>query len=72
MTPPDTREFEGKTVEEAIKKGLQELKLPRQRVKIEVLSEEQKGLFGMSGAKPAKVRITVIKPKEKTWQVLRI
>jgi len=66
MTPPNTREFEGKTVEEAIKKGLQELKLPRQRVKIEVLSEEQKGLFGMSGAKPAKVRITVIKPKEKT------
>jgi spoIIIJ-associated protein len=66
MTPPNTREFEGKTVEEAIKKGLQELKLLRQRVKIEVLSEEQKGLFGMSGAKPAKVRITVIKPKEKT------
>ena len=66
MTPPNTPEFEGKTVEEAIKKGLQELKLPRQRVKIEVLSEEQKGLFGMSGAKPAKVRIRVIKPKEKT------
>ncbi len=66
MTPPTTREFEGKTVEEAIKKALQELKLPRQRVKIEVLSEEQKGLFGMSGSKPAKVRVRVIKPKEKT------
>ena len=53
-------EIEGKTVEEAIKKALQELKLPRNKVKIEVLSEEEKGLFGMPGAKPAKVRASVI------------
>ena len=53
-------EIEGKTVEEAIKKALQELKLPRNKVKIEVLSEEEKGLFGMPGAKPAKVRVSVI------------
>lgn len=59
-------ELEGKTVEEAIKKALKELKLPRDRVKIEVLSEEQKGLFGMPGAKPAKVRVSIIKVKEKS------
>ncbi len=35
-------EVEGKTVEEAVKKVLKELKLPRDRVKIEVLSEEEK------------------------------
>lgn len=51
-------EVEGKTVEEAIKKALQELKLPREKVKIEVLSEEEKGLFGMAGARPAKVRVS--------------
>ena len=51
-------EFEGRTVEEAIKKALKELKLPREQVTIEVLSEEEKGLFGMQGARPAKVRIT--------------
>jgi spoIIIJ-associated protein len=51
-------EVEGKTVEEAIKKALQALKLPRNKVKIEVLAEEEKGLFGMPGAKPAKVRIS--------------
>ncbi len=53
-------EVEGKTVEEAIKKALAALKLPREKVKIEVLSEEEKGLFGMPGAKPAKVRISII------------
>jgi spoIIIJ-associated protein len=60
MTPKFTLEVEGKTVEEAIKKALRELKLPRHKVKIEVLSEEQKGLFGMPGAKPAKVKVTLI------------
>jgi spoIIIJ-associated protein len=56
-------EMEGKTVEEAIEKALQELKLPRSRVKIESLSEEKKGLFGMAGAKPAKIRVSVIESK---------
>jgi len=50
-------EVEGKTVEEAVKKALKQLKLPRKSVKIEILSEEQKGLFGMPGAKAAKVRV---------------
>ncbi len=53
-------EVEGKTVEEAIKKALQTLQLPREKVKIEVLAEEEKGLFGMPGAKQAKVRISAI------------
>jgi spoIIIJ-associated protein len=66
MTPKFTLEVEGKTVEEAIKKALKELKLPRHKVKIEVLSEEQKGLFGMPGARPAKVRVSVIQDKENT------
>jgi len=58
-------EIEGKTIEEAVKKALKELKLPRHKVKIEIISEEQKGLFGMPGAKPAKVRVS-IKGKENT------
>ncbi len=52
-------EVESKTVEEAIKKALAQLKLPREKVKIEVLSEEEKGLFGMPGAKLAKVRVSL-------------
>jgi len=66
MTPKVIIEVEGKSVEEAVKKALKELKLPRNKVKIEVLSEEVKGLFGMPGAKPARVRVSAIKAKENT------
>jgi spoIIIJ-associated protein len=66
MSPKASIEVEGKTEEEAIKKALQELKLPRNKVKIQVLSEEEKGLFGMPGAKPAKVRVSIVKDKENT------
>jgi spoIIIJ-associated protein len=59
-------EAEGKTIEEAVKNALQILKLPRKYVKIKTLSEEKKGLFGMPGAKPVKVRVTVIASKENT------
>jgi len=54
-------EIEASSVEEAIKMALKQLKLPRSKVKIEVLSDEEKGLFGMPGAKPAKVRVSMIK-----------
>jgi spoIIIJ-associated protein len=57
-------EVEGNTVEEAINKALQELKLPRKSVKIQILSEEKKGLFGMPGAKLAKVRVSAVLNKE--------
>lgn len=66
MTDKFSVEVEGRTVEEAIKKALKELRLPRDKVKIEVLSEEEKGLFGMPGAKPAKVRVSIIKDKKNT------
>lgn len=56
-------EIEGNTVEEAIEKALQELKLSRKHVKIQILSEEKKGLFGMAGAKPARVRVSLTETK---------
>jgi spoIIIJ-associated protein len=66
MKPKMSIEIEGKNTEEAIKKALRALRLPRHKVKIEVLSEEEKGLFGMPGAKPAKVRVTTVSDKENT------
>ena len=53
-------EVEGKTVEDAIKEALRVLHLPRSKVKIEIVSEETKGLFGMPGAKLARVRVRVL------------
>ena len=63
MTSRKSVEIEGKTVEEAIKKALRQLQLPRNKVKIEIVSEEERGLFGMPGAKPAMVRVSVVKDK---------
>lgn len=66
MSRKSSVEVEGSTIEDAIKKALKELRLPRNKVKIEVVSEEKKGLFGMPGAKPAKVRVSLIEDKENT------
>ncbi|MFZ5801331.1 MAG: Jag N-terminal domain-containing protein [Candidatus Omnitrophota bacterium] len=54
-------EVEGKTVEEAVKMALKQLNVPRENLEIKVLAEETKGLFGMGGAKPAKIQVKVIK-----------
>ncbi|MCX5696858.1 MAG: Jag N-terminal domain-containing protein [Candidatus Omnitrophica bacterium] len=66
MTQKLSIEIEGRTIEEAVKKALRALNLSRDKVKIEVLSEEEKGLFGMPGAKPAKVRVSAKRGKENT------
>jgi predicted RNA-binding protein Jag len=50
-------EIEAKTAQEAIKIGLAKLGLNRSEVDINVLTEEQKGLFSMQGSQLAKVRI---------------
>jgi spoIIIJ-associated protein len=57
-------EVEGKTVQEAVEKALGELKAKRNEVKIEILCDEEKGLFGMPGAKLAKVKVTLLKAKK--------
>lgn len=52
----------GKTTEEAIRKGLEELKVAREDVKIEILEEPSNGgVLGILSAKLAKVRLTVDK-----------
>lgn len=56
-----TTEQYGKTVEEAIRKGIEELKVARDEVKIEVIDEPTTGLLGMLSSKMAKVRLTVEK-----------
>ena len=59
MIHKNSIEVEGKTVAEAIKKAIALLKLPRDKIRVEVLSEEAKGLFGMPGAKLAKIRASI-------------
>ena len=55
-----TEEY-GRTVEEAIRKGLETLKVSRDDVKIVVIDEPSKGMLGMLSSKMAKVRLTIDK-----------
>lgn len=52
-------EFSGKTTEEAINQGLEKLGVTISDVKVEVLDEGNKGLFGVFGSKQARVRMTL-------------
>ena len=52
-------EVEGCSVEDAINKALEIFKTSRENVLIKVVCEEKKGLFGMEGAKPAKIKATL-------------
>ena len=51
-------EIEGKTVEEALEKALEELCLTKENVNVEVLEHGSKGLFNVIGVKRAKIRVT--------------
>jgi spoIIIJ-associated protein len=61
-----------KTVAEAISSALKELNTTRDRVEIEVLEEPSKGLFGLFGTKPARVKVTLKEdPVEKAIDFLK-
>lgn len=47
----------GRSVEEAVQAGLEELGISRDRVEVEILEEPRQGLFGL-GARQARVRLT--------------
>ncbi|XEC95023.1 RNA-binding cell elongation regulator Jag/EloR [Paenibacillus tarimensis] len=49
----------GKTIEDAVRKGLTELQVTEDRVHITVLEQPSKGLFGLIGTKEAKVELEV-------------
>lgn len=52
----------GKTVEEAIRRGLEELKVARDEVEIEVIEEPKSGgILGLLSSTKAKIRLTVSK-----------
>ncbi|MEB3103235.1 RNA-binding cell elongation regulator Jag/EloR [Ferviditalea candida] len=57
----------GKTVEEAVKNGLVQLNVSEERVRVLVLEQPSKGLFGILGSKDAKVELELIPdPLEET------
>ena len=57
-------EVEGTSVDDAIDRALDFLKVTRDEISVKVVCEEKKGLFGMEGAKPAKIKVTLKKTKK--------
>ena len=57
-----TLEFEEKSVEDAIDLACQQLKLPREKLEIEIISKGSSGIFGIVGMRKAKIRVTAKTP----------
>lgn len=58
----------GKSVNEAVTAALQELNVPESMVKVEILEEGSKGLFGIIGSKYARVRVSYIEEEEQVYE----
>jgi len=56
---PSQMEFEGKDVEIAVKNASKKLSLPAEKLKYSVISYGSTGIFGLVGAKHARIRVTV-------------
>ena len=52
-------EFEDKNVEMAVKKACEELNIPREKLKHDVISYGSTGIFGLVGTKKARIRVTL-------------
>ncbi len=53
-----TLEIEGKSLEDAINIACEEFCLPREKLDIEILAKGSSGIFGIVGAKKAKIRVS--------------
>ena len=54
----ESYEFEGNSFEDAIQQALTKLKIPKEKLSVEILTEGAKGLCGMPGGKPARIRVS--------------
>jgi spoIIIJ-associated protein len=52
-------EFEDKNVDKAVKKACQELNMSQDAIEYDVLSYGSSGIFGLAGAKKARIRVTL-------------
>lgn len=55
----ELNEFEGSTIDEAINKATAKLGVPKSKLDIKIVCEEKRGLFGMRGAKTAKIKVKI-------------
>lgn len=58
-------EFEGKTVDMAVNKACEELDMPREKLRYDVISYGSSGIFGLVGVKKARIRVPSPEPFSK-------
>lgn len=56
---PSCKEFEAKAVDQAVEKAAQTLNIPKDKLKYNVISHGSSGIFGLVGAKKAKISVTL-------------
>lgn len=67
----NSNEFTGKTIEEAIENGLQELDKTKDQVDVKIIDIPSKGFLGFIGSKMARVRMTIVdNPEEDAIEFL--
>ena len=57
-------EFEGKNVDKAVDIACEELNIPRDKISYDVLSYGSSGIFGLAGAKKARIRVNLPETSE--------
>jgi spoIIIJ-associated protein len=56
---PSCKEFEAKAVDQAVEKAAATLNIPKDKLKYNVISHGSSGIFGLVGAKKAKISVTL-------------
>jgi spoIIIJ-associated protein len=67
---PKFYEFQGKSVDQALEKASDELNIPAEKIKHEVLAYGSSGIFGLVGIKKAKIKVVVDEQKTKKNRAL--
>jgi len=57
-------EFEGKNIEQAVKKACGKLKIDKEKIRYKVISYGSTGIFGLAGRKKAKINVSVPEVKK--------
>ncbi len=57
-------EFEGKNIDQAVEKACDSVKIPKGKLKYDVLSYGSSGIFGLVGSKKARIRVILQQPLE--------
>ena len=57
-------EFEGKNIEQAVKKACGKLKIDKEKIRYKVISYGSTGIFGLAGRKKAKINVSIPEVKK--------